>query len=35
VGHLAYGTPADLLAAVKSVPKRVGEFLKAANIEPQ
>lgn len=30
-----YGTPADLLAAVRSDLKRVGDIVKAAKIEPQ
>ena len=30
-----YGTPADLLAAVKSDLKRVGDIVKSAKIEPQ
>jgi tripartite-type tricarboxylate transporter receptor subunit TctC len=30
-----YGTPADLLAAVRSDLKRVGDVVRAAKIEPQ
>jgi tripartite-type tricarboxylate transporter receptor subunit TctC len=30
-----YGTPADLLAAVRSDLKRVGDIVRAAKIEPQ
>jgi tripartite-type tricarboxylate transporter receptor subunit TctC len=33
--EVLYGTPGELLAAVKSDLKRVGEIVKAAKIEPQ
>jgi tripartite-type tricarboxylate transporter receptor subunit TctC len=33
--EVVYGTPAELLAAVKGDLKRVGEIVKAANIEAQ
>ena len=33
--EVVYGTPAELLAAVRSDLKRVGEIVKAANIEAQ
>jgi tripartite-type tricarboxylate transporter receptor subunit TctC len=33
--EVLYGTPAELLAAVKGDLKRVGDIVKAANIEAQ
>ena len=33
--EVVYGSPADLLAAVRTDLKRVGDIVKAANIEPQ
>jgi hypothetical protein len=32
---VAYGTPAELLAATRSDLKRMGEIVRAANIEAQ